>query len=397
MHGRWQRAVLTGLFGFGMSGGWAQTRLTTVSLKPYGWMSAQELSLQHADPDRKGWMISGPPGGAAWGGVGEVVLDGQGHVYVGLPIWASGDAPKSAARVHGDELEVLVLNAGNGELQRTLHFPTKSLDRLDLRLAADGAPLVVANDKLMRLDGNGRPSAELALPNEQKEYEPWYLQSSTTGRTIRVRINYKSTMLVDAQTLKVLKRCQEASDSDDFGTMTDDLELLSEVESAPPNLKYGLERETFCEKRERLLLFGDIGFVPSVVDAGRFLAIGRDTIALRKLSGETVWTSKAPAGRVLQNGQGEDRLSRDGSRVAVKVLRPVEHRKPESLHSDTVEVEDQIAVWDVATGRLAGQAPIQADDSASMFYKAGSAFALSPDGRLLAVLQDGLLVVWKLE
>jgi len=83
--------------------------------------------------------------------------------------------------------------------------------------------------------------------------------------------------------------------------------------------------------------------------------------------------------------------------VAVKVLRPVEHRKPESLHSDTVEVEDQIAVWDVATGRLAGQAPIQADDSASMFYKAGSAFALSPDGRLLAVLQDGLLVVWNLE
>jgi hypothetical protein len=66
-----------------------------------------------------------------------------------------------------------------------MDFPTKSLDRLDLRLAADGTLLVVADDKLMRVGGDGRPTAEMALPNAQKEFEPWYLQSSTTGHTVR--------------------------------------------------------------------------------------------------------------------------------------------------------------------------------------------------------------------
>src|ERR1039458_6931313 len=172
----WKRAVLAGMLGLGTSCGWAQTKVMTVPLQPYGWMSEEELSIQHPDPDREGWLISGPPGGIAWRGVGEVAVDGHGRVYVGLPIWASGAAPKRAARGGGDKLRVLVLNAGvKGAVERKMDFPTQSLDRLDLRLAADGALLLVANDKLMRLGADGRPTAELELPNNQKEYEPWYL------------------------------------------------------------------------------------------------------------------------------------------------------------------------------------------------------------------------------
>ena len=398
MRGCW-RAVLTGMLGLGMSGGWAQTKMATVSLTPYGWMSEQEINLQHPNPAREGWIISGPSGGVAWRGVGEVAVDGKGRVYVGLPIWASGDAPKSAARGQGDKLRVLVLNAGGkGEVERTMDFPTKSLDRLDLRLAADGTLLVVADDKLMRVGGDGRPTVEMALPNAQKEFEPWYLQSSTTGHTLRVRLNWKSSLLVDAEKLTVLKQCQEANDLNDIGEMTDDLEVMSQVETTQPTLTYGLEREAFCEKRERLGQFGDIDFVPAVVDDGRFLAISRETIALRKLSGETVWTSKAPAGRVLPKEEGEERLSRDGSRVAVRVLRPVQYQRLESMAQRTVEVEDQIAVWDVASGRLVGQVPVQAQGSVRDLYsKAKASFALSPDGRLLAVLQDGVLILWKME
>ena len=58
------------------------------------------------------------------------------------------------------------------------------------------------------------------------------------------------------------------------------------------------------------------GLGMSVVDDERFLAIGKETIALRILSGETLWTSRAPAGRMLD----ENRLSRDGSRVAVRLI-----------------------------------------------------------------------------
>jgi hypothetical protein len=381
-------------------------------------MSQEEFSIQHPSPEREGWLISGPPGGVAWGGVGEVAVDGQGRVYVGLPIWASGAAPKSAARGEGDKLRVLVLSAGgNGEPVRTVDFPTRSLDRLDLRLAADGTLLLVADDKLMRVGADGRPTAELALPNTQKKFEPWYLQSSTTGRTVRIRFNSKSSMLVDTQSLAVIKSCQELDDSNDYGEMTDDLELASQVETIQPDLTYGLEREAFCEKRERLGQFGNISFVPSVVDDDRFLAIGRETIALRKMSGETLWTSRAPAGRVLQMEQGEERLSRDGGRVAVRVLRPVvyhepvnwdgpgarpnvfrqvQFRPPGSPRVRTMEVEDSIAVWDVASGRLVGLVPVQGPLENEDF-KGHASFALSPDGRLLAVLrQDGVLLLWKM-
>jgi len=284
MAGRWwMEAVLAGMLGLGPSYGWAQTKIMTMPLQPYGWMSPQELSVQHPSPDREGWLISGPPGGMAWRGVGEVAVDGHGRVYVGLPIWASGAAPKSAVRGAGDKLRVLVLNAGiiKGAVERTMDFPTRSLDRLDLRLAADGALLLVADDKLMRLGADGRPTAELALPNQQKEYEPWYLQSSTTGRTVRIRFNYKTSMLVDTQNLTVLKRCQESDDMNDTGGMTDDLELASQVQTTAPKVTYGLEREVFCEKRERLRQFGDITFSPSVVDDQRFLAIERDDRAAK--------------------------------------------------------------------------------------------------------------------
>jgi hypothetical protein len=414
----WRLAVLMGMLVLGAGKGWAQTKVVTVSLLPYGWMSQQELSVQHPDPNREGWLISGPPGGVAWRGVGEVAVDEQGRIYVGLPIWASGSAPKSAARGQGDKLRVLVVNARRkGEIERTMDFPTRSLDRLDLRLAADGTLLLVADDKLMRLGRDGRPTAEMPLPNTQKEYEPWYLQSSTTGRTVRVRFNYKNSMLVDTQTLTVLKRCEELNDLNDLGGMPDDLELASAVETTQPTLTYGLEQEVFCEAKQRLRQFGDIDFVPSIVDGRRFLAITSKTIALRKLSGETVWTSSAPPGRVLQKEEGEDRLSRDASRVAVRVLRQVQYREPvrwdgsgapakafrevqfrpsQSRGERTIEVEDSIVVWDVASGRLLGQVQVQGPMEGRNF-KANSSFALSPNGRLLAVLQDGLLIVWKLE
>ena len=42
--------------------------------------------------------------------------------------------------------------------------------------------------------------------------------------------------------------------------------------------------------------FDEIGFVPAVVNDEQFQAVSDRTIALRNLSGETIWTSSAPAG-----------------------------------------------------------------------------------------------------
>ena len=406
------RAVLTAVVGLGMSCGWAQTKLATVPLKQFGAMTAGELDQQHPipnpPPDRVGWTTSGPSGGIAWQGVGAVAVDGKGHVYVGLPIWASGYAPKNAVRGQGDKLRVLVVNAaGKGAVERTMDFPTKSLGRVDLRLAGDGTLLVLADDKLMRVGGDGKPTAELKVPNEEKEYEVWDVESSATGRTLRLRLNEEHTLLVDAETLTVLKQCHGSKDVDEEGTMTDDLELASRVETTEPKLTYGLERKGFCEKRERLGEFGDIDFVPSVLDDGQFLAIARTGIALRKLSGETVWTTKAPAGRVLGKWEGEERLSQDGRRVAMRLFKEMQYHEPDTMNPEdirngtwnrvkTVEVQASIGVWDVASGRLVGQAPLPAGD-ASNYTSANAQFGLSPDGRTLAVVQDGVLTVWRME
>ena len=152
--------------------------------------------------------------------------------------------------------------------------------------------------------------------------------------------------------------------------------------------------------------------MPSLVDDTHFLAIARDKLALRKFTGETVWSRRAPAGRSFQVEMAQDRLSRDGRRVAVRLLRAVVYQEPVNWDPSrtpgkifqevqfrrpgtrTVEIEDSIAVWEVASGRLLAQVPVQNLEGDRKF-KLNSSFALSPDGRLLAVLQDGFLVLWK--
>jgi hypothetical protein len=150
------QAVVTAMFAIGLSCGWAQTKIAQVSLSPYGVMTQNELNVMHPIPDPppqyKGYMTSGPPSGIAWRGVGTLAVDGAGHVYVGLPIWASGYALKNADRGTGDKLRIVVINTkADFRVGRTMDFPTKSLARVALHLAEDGTLLVFAGDKLMRV------------------------------------------------------------------------------------------------------------------------------------------------------------------------------------------------------------------------------------------------------
>lgn len=431
---RWLRVgtVLLAAVGSVVGCGWSQSpdtgvpagpatgpeTVATVSLQPYGWMTRRELSTESTiteEGEHKGWIQSGPPGGVAWRGVGEVVVDGSGRVYVGLPIWATRAAPKSKLRGEGDKLRVVVVkSAEGGNVERTMDFPTVSLDRIDLRLVGDDALTVFAGDKLMRVGADGKATAQLAIPNEEKEYEVWDLTSSSTGKTIRVRLNSRSRLLVDAQSLKVLKRCRDSADIkfdyNDEGTLTDDMEMMAELEGTYPSTTNTLEREVFCEKREPLAQFGAISFSPTILDDERFLARAKNTISLRKMDGETVWTTKAPAGQTF----GEAQVSRDGSRVAMRLLQPQVYSVPQGLEgrrarpvlrraqfgrnlplTRTEDVEAGIEVLNIATGRLVGRVSIQEPDP-DLQYKAKASFALSPDGRLLAVLQDGVLVVTRI-
>ena len=407
----WSRQiVLSAAVGLGLSCGWAQTRIATLDLKPYGVMTQAELNVQHPIPDpppeRKGYTTSGPPGGIAWSGVGTLAVERAGKIYVGLPIWASGYAPKNAARGTADKFRVLVVNAtSGGKVEYTMDFPTKSLGRIALQLAADGTMLVLADDKLMRVGTDGIPTSQLNVPNEQKEFELWGVETSTTGHTLRIWLNDKHTMVVNTKTLAVVKECRTVSGDNDTGTFTDSIELSSQSVAKFPDPAKGLERQAFCEKRERLQQFGQIDFWPAVVNDEQFLAIEEGAMTLRRLSGETVWTSKAPEGLILDTY--DDELSRDGSRVALRLMRKAQYHHPDTMNPDdirngtwnrttTEKVEDSVGVWNVASGKLAGVIPLLGHTE-GRFFEPNAQIALSPDGKLLAVLEDGMLTVWRMD
>lgn len=402
-------ALFAAAIGLGTDCGWTQTKVATVSLKPYGVMTQGELNAQHPilnpPPDRVGWTTSGPEDGIAWRGVGDVAIDAQDRVYVALPIWASGYAPKNAARGTGDKLRVLTLNADSkGGLESNFDFPTKSLNRVDLRLAADGTLMVVAGDRLMRIGKDGKATGHLELPDAEKEYEPWFLTSSTSGKTVRVRVNYKLALFVDTESLRVIRRCDEETDLNDFGSMTDDLELSTASEKAQLGYTHLLQKETFCEKPERMG-GGNLEFSPAIVDDSRYLELNGHSIRLKKMSGEPVWETAVPANNSLDGNSVK--LSRDGSRVAAVLTREVIHHEPDSMNpidqrngtwnrQRKMEVEDMLAVWDVATGRLLGEVPLLGHTEAR-YFEPNAQYALSPDGRLLGVLEDGELTLWKME
>jgi hypothetical protein len=319
-----------------------------------------------------------------------------------LPIWASGAAPKNALRGAGDKLRVLFLTtADTSAAPHTVDFPTQSLDRLDLRMAPDNTLVVLANDQLMRVGTDGRTLAKIDVPNKQQELQAWYVAQSNTGRTLRLIENDQSLLLADSRTLAVLKRCQASSDLTDEGTMTDDFELDSRLEGN--SLRRDLTRQPFCGKSEPLAGFTDINFVPTIVDETHFLAVQAGTLALRTLTGQTLWTAPAPKGRTLENGEGQPLVSREANRVAVRLFKTIQVHLPASLNPEdqakgtwdktkTEQVEDAIGVWDLAGGQLVAQVPLPPGAD----YEPNAHFGLSPNGHLLTTLKQGTLSVWRL-
>jgi hypothetical protein len=406
---RWdcgRRSLLTAMCLLCLDCARAQTKLVTLDLTPYGVMTQAELNVQHPIPNppagEAGYTTSGPPGGIAWSGVGEVVIDSQERIYVGLPIWTSGAAPKNALRGQGDKLRVLVLTtAATSAVPHTIDFPTRSLDRLDLRIAPDDTLLVLADDQLMRVGADGRPIAKIDVPNKQQEFEAWYVSQSNTGRTLRLRLNDKFLMLVDSRTLSVLKRCEASIALTDEGTMTDDFELDSRSEGDPS--RRDLARQPFCGKSGPLARFTGINFVPTLVDETHFLAVEAGTIALRTLTGQTLWSAKAPPDRSLESGEGLPLVSREGNRVAVRLFKTIQVHQPDSMNpedelkgtwnkSKNVQVDAAVAVWDLSGGQLVAQVPLPPGKD----YEPNAHFALSPNGHLLTVLKQGTLTVWRL-
>jgi hypothetical protein len=395
--------------GLAASLGSAQTKITTIDLPSHGQMTKAELDAQYPlpapPPEEKGFLTSGPVGGIAWWGVGAAAVDRQGNVYVGLPLWGDRYAPKSALRGEGNKLRVLVIDP-KGETTKTMDFPATSLNRVDLRIAPDGSPLVLAGDKWMRVGPDGKPTATLDIPNEEKEYEVWDVFASATGRTLRLIENQNHALFVNADTLAILKDCRTDNHYYDEGTLTDDMELSEENISQPVGYARELFKQPFCSNRDQVEIFGKIDFQPVALNDTHFIAIADKQMALRKLSGETVWTIDSPPGLAFDTYQGHEPLSLDGKRIAVRLYRSVRHQgptndTPQAIQNGTwrgkvemVNVEDSIGVWDAETGKMIGKVVLPGHTE-FRHYDPEAQFALSPDGKILAIVEDTHATVWR--
>lgn len=385
------------------TGGFSQSKVTTVDLRPYGAMTYNELHAQYPVLGQKGYVTYGPPIRIAEGGRGFVAIDSSGRIYAGLPLWTSPPAHVNKTRGAGDKLRVLLVGTG-GKVERVTDYPANSLARLKMDLAEDGTLLVYAQDKLMRIGQDGKSMAELALPPETKDGEYWDMTASTTGRTLRFRLSESHALTVNPNTLSVVSQCPGITWQDDGGEMTDKLQFSStRVQAGPNEYSRQLQIQEFCGKREQLGQFKNINFESVVVNDTELMAIQERAFSLRTMDGEQLWTSPSPKGLVFDLERPRHVLSRDGGRVAFEVVRkqqyhldsmdPVEIRNGTWNHLVTDSYPQAIGVWDVASGKAAAVVPLDGQT----FTESTAEFALSPDGRMLAVLQDGVLNVWKLD
>jgi hypothetical protein len=62
----------------------------------------------------------------------------------------------------------------------------------------------------------------------------------------------------------------------------------------------------------------------------------------------------------------------------------------------TMTVEDSVGIWDVASGCFVGEVPLLGRTE-NRYFEPSAQFALSPDGHLLAVLEDGVVTAWKID
>jgi hypothetical protein len=70
-------------------------------------------------------------------------------------------------------------------------------------------------------------------------------------------------------------------------------------------------------------------------------------------------------------------------------MRIAQYQPPETTQTTPRTVEDSVGVWDLVSGDLVGEVPLLGHTT-DRFFNPDAQIALSPDGKLLSVLEDGV-------
>jgi hypothetical protein len=367
----------------------AQTRLWSVSLKAMGWQ----------DPYARFAKSAGMPKDFDLGTVvrNELAVGDDGQVSTGFGILAQAPAPAKTLRV-------AVLDGKNGALLRLKDYPTPMLNRTAVMNAADGTLLVVAMDKVLRVNADGAIEESVPLPTQPEINPGLWITESPSGKTLLMTTDEKTFRFVRTDTLATVAEC--ASPEDELDELSDDLTLS--MADSPQG--FGLHIGKFCAPMAPLwsLQNGHTSDVRLIGDSD-LLEVTLSQIHRITLKNKPVW-SWTPPGKAVPFPIAGIALSQSGGRVAIPLV--VYRQLPPTPCHDVCPIRQMsggtpqpvcvtcpgmpnfekmfpgIVVLDAGSGRQIAIVPLRDADSSQL------ALALSPDGHKLAVLNKDVVELW---
>ncbi len=311
----------------------------------------------------------------------ELVVDAQGQVFVGFGMRGSQpNAPKA--------LRVVTFEGQHGAVARQIDLPTPMLDRTAVFLSGNDGLLVVAGDRVQRINGDGAVGNSIPIPPQPAINPGLWVKQSPTGQTLLLTTDDKAFTFVNAESLATVAECHK--DNDEIETLNDKM-ALSMAENAHHDFE--LHSGPLCGSMPMLWsLSGSRSSNVHLLEDGSVLEVGSQLVRRLTLDDKPLWSWKAPHDLIPEDVDGLP-ISRDGSRVAVQLTAFRVLRFPGCIECTGPEFESWgvgIVVFNAATGHQVAVIPV---DDASLNRLA---FALSPDGHKLAVLNGSLLELWAL-
>ena len=370
----------------------AQTRVWSVKLETVGWQDPyidMRAQFKRESDDRVAAQADIKAGkaphykpvdldlGVNWSR--ELAVDSAGQVYLGFAAKRENlDAPKA--------LRVVMLSAQNGALVRQMDLPTPVWGRTAVMLAEDDTPLLVAGDRVQRVNKDGFMGNSVAIPPQPKINPGLWVIQSPSGKTLLLTTDEQFFRFVSPDTLATIVECRMKDN--EVETINDSLGMGLADGS---NHQFEEHAGPFCGPMPRLWPVGD-GRSTEVrlLEDGSVIEVGTEAVRRLTRQDKPQWSWKSPEG-TLPTGLAGIAISRNGERVAVEeevfhTLRPLGCMECKGPEFESWGVG--VAVLDTATGKQVGLAPL---DHATLDR---TAFAFSADGKKLAVMNAGVLEMW---
>ena len=387
--------LLCGLVLAGAMAAEAQTLVWSIRLETVGWVDpykqtppmTKQAPQRSASDNSVGIMESmarsvqyDPDLGVAYSQM--LAIDPAGQVYFGFGV--KGDGPDAAKTFH-----VVTLDGQHGAVVRRMAMPTPALDRTAVLLAGDGSLLVVAGDRVQQVKNDGTIGNSIPIPPQPDINPGLWVKQSPSGKTLLLTTDEKTFQFVRADTLATVAECR--TENDEVDELNDNLGLSMEDTKGP---YFELHLGPFCGQM-RLLWTLSSGRSSSVhlLDDGTVLEVGSQVVRRLTSADKALWHWKAPGETVPEDKGGAAAISRNGGRMAVRLTGFRMLRSPGCMECTGPEFEDwnvAIVVLDLATGRQVASLPQEHNNESRL------AFALSPNGKRLAVMRGGVLEMWAL-